>query len=182
VRPREELRFRPGEMAPLFGDTTATLIVDDDVIVSTTVVRLLQREGYHCTTAIDATEARARMAEGNFALAIVDVMMPGESGLELAESMLTEHPNLAVVMVTAVDDPSIAKEALETGVYGYIVKPFRANELLITVANAGRRRCLEIARRAYQSRLERLVDEHAIDLDVARFLNEVGAGQGRGHG
>ncbi len=182
MRPREELRFRPGEMAPLFGDTTATLIVDDDVIASSTVLRLLQREGYHCTAAGDATEARARLARGNFALAIVDVMMPGESGLELAESMLTEHPDLAVVMVTAVDDPSIAKEALETGVYGYIVKPFRANELLITVANAGRRRCLEIARRAYQSRLERLVDEHAIDLDVARFLNEVGAGQARGSG
>ena len=169
-------------MAPLFGDTTATLVVDDDDVTSLTIVRLLEREGYHCTTAVDATEARARLAETAFALAIVDVMMPGESGLELAERMLTDHPDIAVVMVTGVDDPSIAKQALETGVYGYVVKPFRANELLITVANAGRRRCLEIARRAYQNRLERLVDEHAIDLDVARFLNEVGAGQSRGRG
>jgi DNA-binding NtrC family response regulator len=164
-------------MAPLFGDTTAALIVDDDAITGITVLRLLEREGYHCTRASNATEARARLADGTFAVAIVDVMMPGESGLELAESMLTDHPDIAVVMVTAVDDTSIAKQALETGVYGYVVKPFRANELLITVANAGRRRCLEIARRAYQSRLERLVDEHAIDLDVARtFLNEVSAG------
>ncbi len=173
---REELRFRPGEMPPLFGDTAAALIVDDDEMIAELLVRLLSREGYRCTHASDADEARARLAEQGFALALVDVMMPGESGLELTESLLSEHPDLAVVMVTGVDDPNMAELALESGAYGYLVKPFRATELLITVANAGRRRCLEILHRTYQRRLERLVEERGRASDTVPMLPTDGDG------
>ena len=164
---REELRFRPGDMPPIFGNTADILIVDDDEIVTTILVRLLGRAGYRCTCARDAVTARARLAEGAFAIALVDVMMPGESGLELTESILAEHPDMAVVMVTAVDDTSIAERAFESGAYGYVVKPFRGPDLLLTVANAGRRRCLDIAQRAYQDRLELLVEEQARELENA---------------
>lgn len=157
-------------MPPLFGDTAAVLIVDDDEIVTTILVRLLGREGYKCTCARDALVARARLAEKEFSLALIDVMMPGESGLELAESILAAHPDMAVVMVTAIDDPSIAERALESGAYGYVVKPFRPHELLITVANAGRRRCLEITQRVHQNRLEALVADQAQELDVVRSV------------
>jgi putative two-component system response regulator len=163
-------------MPPLFGDTAAALIIDDEDMVAASLVRLLTREGYQCTSAASADQARALLAERPFALALVDVMMPGGSGLELAESMLAEYPDLAVVIVTGVDDRSIADLAFESGAYGYVVKPFRPNELLITVANAGRRRCLEIMHSAYQRRLECLVDEQAVDLDVAlNLLKIVGA-------
>jgi putative two-component system response regulator len=160
-------RFQPGEMPSLFGDTAAALIVDDDQQAARALSWLLADEGYRCTLAANATEARARLSEGPFALALVDVMMPGESGLELAARMLADFPDLAVVMVTAVDDPTIAELALETGAYGYIVKPFSANDVLITVANAGRRRCLEIERDAYEHRLELLIGEQEADLDDA---------------
>jgi putative two-component system response regulator len=160
-------------MPPLFGDTTATLIVDDDSTVAELVTRILETEGYVCTVAANAAEARTLIEQHEFALALVDVMMPGESGLELAADLLRGHPNIAVVMVTAVDDPKIAELAVDIGAYGYVVKPFAANQLLVTVANAGRRRCLEIERRAYQARLERRVDEQAADLDEAlRELKE----------
>jgi DNA-binding NtrC family response regulator len=154
-------------MPPLFGDTSATLIVDDDQLLAKVVADILAEEGYHCTLAADAAEARARLAESEYSLALVDVMMPGESGLELATSILRDHPDLAVVMVTAVDDPAIAELALDSGAYGYVVKPFQPNQVLITAANAGRRRCLEIERRMYQERLERRLDEQAADLDDA---------------
>ena len=162
-----ELVFRPGDMPPLFGDTTATLVVDDDRAVAELVTSVLETEGYKCSTACNAAEARLLIGERDFALALVDVMMPGESGLELAADLLRERPDVAVVMVTGVDDPKIAELAIDIGAYGYIVKPFAANQLLVTVANAGRRRCLEIERRAYQARLERRLDEQAADLDEA---------------
>jgi DNA-binding NtrC family response regulator len=159
--------FRPGSMPPLFGDTAATLVVDDDEQVAEALRRLLNRHGYDCTVAADAAEARAWLLEKDFALALVDVMMPGESGLELAVDMLAEHPDLAVVMVTGVDDPSIAELALSCGVYGYVVKPFQPNQVLVTVASASQRRCAEIERNLYEKRLELRVEEQAADLDDA---------------
>jgi DNA-binding response OmpR family regulator len=161
-------------MPPLFGDTASVLIVDDDEIVTTILVRLLGRAGYRCTCARDAVAARARLATDAFALALIDVMMPGESGLELAEGILAEYPDVAVVMVTGIDDPNVAESSFESGAYGYVVKPFRPPELLLTVANAGRRRCHEIAQRAYTRRLELLVDEQARELEIARLSRDFG--------
>lgn len=162
-----ELNFRPGDMPPLFGDTTSTLIVDDDPAVAQVVARILEADGYKCDTAANAAEARTKIAERDYALALVDVLMPGESGLELAAELLRGHADLAVVMVTGVDDPKIAQLAIDSGAYGYVVKPFAANQLLVTVANAGRRRCLEIERRVHRQRLERQLHDQSADLDDA---------------
>jgi DNA-binding response OmpR family regulator len=159
-----ELRFRPGEMPPLFGDTAAVLIVDDDPVLATVLESLLKPEGYHCTVAANAAEARAVLSEQSFALALVDVMMPGESGLELVADLLAKYRDLAVVMVTAIDEPNIAELALDSGAYGYIVKPFRESDVLITVANAGRRRCLEIEHHAHSERIERMLDDRTAEL------------------
>ncbi len=154
-------------MPRLFGDTAATLIVDDDPGLADVLRRLLSREGYDCTVVSSAAQARAALADRDFAVALVDVMMPEETGLELVADMLAEHPNLAVVMVTAVDDVNIAKLAIDSGVYGYVVKPFRPSQVLITVANASQRRCVEIERDVYERRLEVHVEEQAVDLDAA---------------
>jgi two-component system phosphate regulon response regulator OmpR len=162
-----EMRFRPGEMPPLFGDTAATLIVDDDPVLAAVLDALLAPEGYQCTFAANAAEARKRLEEKQFALALVDVMMPGESGLELVADLLGKQRDLAVVMITAIDEPSIADLALDSGAYGYIVKPFRESEVLITVANAGRRRCLEIEHRVHTERIERLLDDKTAELGDA---------------
>lgn len=168
-RPPTEPRrhFVPGEMPPLFGDTAATLIVDDDPVVADLLSRILTDEGYQCTTAGSGEEARDRLAESEYALALVDVMMPGESGLELVADMVTRHPCMAVVMVTGVDDPAIAERATESGVYGYIVKPFRPNDVVITVSNASHRRCADIERDAYERHLNRHIHEQTADLEDA---------------
>lgn len=156
------LRFRPGAMPPLFGDTTAVLIVDDEPAVSMLLEQILMPEGYHCTIANNAREARERLAERPYALALVDVLMPGENGLELVADIVPKYRDLAVVMVTGVDEPSIADLALDSGAFDFIVKPFRESEVLITVANAGRRRCVEIDRRVHAERVEReLADKSA---------------------
>jgi putative two-component system response regulator len=166
--PGAEFRFRPGQMPPMFGDTASTLIVDDDPVLASVLESILTPEGYRCTLAGNAAAARAAVAQGQFAVALVDVMMPGESGLELVADLLGKQDDLGVVMVTAVDEPSIAQLAIDSGAYGYIVKPFRESEVLITVANAGRRRCLEIEQRSHTERLQRMLADRTAELGDLR--------------
>jgi putative two-component system response regulator len=90
--------------------------------------------------------------------------MPGDSGLDLITSLLADHPDLATIMVTGVDDTQMAKVALETGAYGYVIKPFENNEILINVTNALRRRALEIENRRHREKLESMVKERTADL------------------
>ena len=170
----DQLRFQPGAMPPMFGDTAATLIVDDDPDLAGLLADVLRREGYDCTIAHAAPEARALLASRRFAIALVDVMMPGETGLELVDDLLGKYDDLAVVMVTGVDDPKVAELAIESGASGYVVKPFSVNQVVITVNNASRMRCLEIERRVQRQRLERVLADRTADLgDALTRLDEV---------
>jgi two-component system, cell cycle sensor histidine kinase and response regulator CckA len=153
----DDLRFCPGDMPPLSGEGASVLIVDDDAKLTGVLERLLRSEGYECTLAANGVEARARLSERDFAVAFVDINIPGESGLELVDDLLGKDPDLAVVMVTGVDNPRVVELALQSAAYGYLVKPFLPSQVLITVANAGRRRYLEIERRTQHARLKRLL-------------------------
>ena len=88
-----------------------------------------------------------------------DIEMPGESGLDLIRSVKTEYPNTAIVMVTVIDDQKTAKSVLKMGIYGYIIKPFDENQILISIANALRRRELEMREKRYREDLEKAVFE-----------------------
>jgi DNA-binding NtrC family response regulator len=164
---RLDFPFRPGEMPPLFGDTESLLVVEDDPATAALLVAMLEHEGYRCAIAADADEAMDMLNDEDFAVALVDILMPGETGLELVERALDVHPFLAVVMVTGVDDPDIAELALQSGAFGYLVKPFTHNEVLVAVSNAGRRRCLEIESAVYRRRLETHLEEQGADLEDA---------------
>ena len=154
-------------MPSLFGETASVLLVDDDPKMIDLMQAMLEPEGYRCDRAADADEAMEMLAANDYALALVDVLMPGDSGLELVERALDVHPFLGVVMVTGVDDPAIAEIALRSGAFGYLVKPLSHNQVLVAVSNAGRRRCLEIESAVYRRRLETRLDEQAADLDEA---------------
>lgn len=134
------------------------LIVDADEQAGELLGRVLERAGYEWETATGAEEAHERMRSTHFALILSDVLMPGESGLKLIQDVLSEHPEVAAMMVTGSDDPVHAKRALDFGAYGYIVKPFTPNEVMIAVANAFRRRELEIENRAQRHTLEQIVN------------------------
>lgn len=140
------------------------LIVDDEEQIRRLLARLLEGRGYSCATAADAGEARRLLAQEPFDLVLSDVNMPGESGLDLVRDVRIRYPEAAVVMVTGLDDPRYAQEALQTGVYGYMLKPFKPNELLINVANALRRRALELETRDHRESLERTVLERTAAL------------------
>jgi putative two-component system response regulator len=142
----------------------AVLVVDDDEAIRRVVTRILERAGYACTEAPNPTEARSLARVQEFSLVTCDVNMPGGSGLALVADLRERHPDIAVLMVTGMDDREIAATATELGAYGYVTKPFATNEILIAVDNALRRRELEIENRTHQQHLERLVAERTADL------------------
>ena len=154
-------------MPPLFGATDSLLVVDDDPATAALLVAMVEHEGYRCAIAADADEAMEMLQDDEFAVALVDIHMPGENGLELVERALAVHPFLAVVMVTGVDDPQIAELALQSGAFGYVVKPFAHTDVVVAVSNAGRRRCLEIESAVYRRRLETHLEEQGADLEDA---------------
>lgn len=92
--------------------------------------------------------------------------MPGTSGLDLATQIAVDFPGAAVVMVSGVDDPDTALRAIETGVDGYVLKPFRATEIQITVMNALRRRMVEMENRRHRDALESSVSGRTAELSV----------------
>ena len=143
---------------------TNILVVDDEESVRHLLSRMLLRGGYECTLAADAAQARKFIKDRNFELILCDVAMPGESGIDFIRYVAAEYPDTATIMVTAIDDPEIAETALEAGIYGYIIKPFNANELIINVRNSLRRRDLEIADQTYRKNLEQKVEERTSEL------------------
>jgi putative two-component system response regulator len=133
------------------------LIVDDEEQIRTLLARLLGAHGYECVTAESAAAGRRMLEQAPVGLVLSDVNMPGESGLDFTREVLATHRDTAVVMVTGMDDRRYAEAAIELGAYGYVLKPFKPNELIINVGNALRRRALEIENRSSRERLEQTV-------------------------
>lgn len=143
------------------------LVVDDEEPIRRLIGYLLQTHGYTVTLAADAREARQLLDKEPYALMLCDVNMPGESGMDLVRTILEEHPHTASIMVTGLDSSVLANAALDMGAFGYIVKPFETNEVLIDVANALRRRKLEIENRFHREHLEDLVRTRTMALQQA---------------
>jgi len=140
------------------------LIVDDEPIILRVLGNWLSKEGYTCTVAQSGLEAMDRLRHGRYDLLISDITMPGMSGIELLEQAHTLDAEMAVIMVTGVDDRSTASTALAKGAYGYVIKPFAPNEVLIAATAALERRRLERDRREYEQLLEARVHERTRDI------------------
>ena len=140
------------------------LVVDDDRAIRRMIARIVMRAGYACSEACDPAEALLVADQQDFDLVMCDVNMPGGSGLQLVRDLRARHPDIAVLMVSGMDDPQTAGLAIDSGAYGYIVKPFETNEILIAADNALRRRQLEIENLSHRKHLELLVAERTADL------------------
>lgn len=140
------------------------LIVDDETSVCRTLARIADKIGGSCFFASSAREARQHLKAQGFGLMFCDIRMPGESGIDFVKDVLHEHPDTAVIMVTVVDDFETVERAVEIGVYGYIVKPFKISEVLINIVSALRRRELEAESRTYRENLEQKVADRTAEL------------------
>jgi len=143
------------------------LIVDDDEALRRWEERVICERGYSCDSAGDADDARGHLLRSVYQLVLLDVNMPGETGMELLNHIRSNHPAVAVVMLTGEDDLKLAMTAIEQGAYGYMVKPVGSGELLINVANALHRRRRELENRRLVQRLRATVDERSHELDEA---------------
>ncbi len=140
-------------------EDTRILIVDDEESIRNMLLRLLKMTGYICTTAPDAIKARAILSKQDFELVLCDMNMPGESGMDLIKFISASYPDTAIIMVTGHDSPELAESAMDLGAYGYVIKPFKPNQLIINISNALRRRNLEINNRLYIMDMEKIIDE-----------------------
>jgi YesN/AraC family two-component response regulator len=96
------------------------VIVDDEEPIRRMLARLLEHDGYECEVASDGEQARSLISQGDFDLVLTDMDMPGISGLDLIMEVSHDHPETATVMITGLDDTTLAHTALEMGAYGYI--------------------------------------------------------------
>ena len=119
-------------------DAPHLLVIDDDRRLRELLSRYLSENGFRVTAASDAQEARRRIGGLAFDMMIVDVMMPGESGLELTAS-LRETKDVPILILTARGEPQSRIEGLETGADDYLAKPFEPRELLLRINNILRR-------------------------------------------
>ena len=144
------------------------LIVDDEQDLRSIFKRFLDVEGYACETRGSAEEALDLLAGGNFSLVITDINMPGMSGIDLLREIRSRYPEVAVLVISAVDDRDVAVKALELGAFSYMIKPVSRNELTINVINGLRHRFLEMEHRRQNERLEELVQRRTRRLVEAK--------------
>ena len=115
-------------------DAPHLLLVDDDRRIRDLLSRFLCGEGYRVTTAMSAADARAKLQGLNFDLLILDVMMPGETGFDLARFIRTTS-TVPIVMLTARHEAESRIEGLQIGADDYVAKPFEPRELLLRIGN-----------------------------------------------
>lgn len=115
-------------------DAPHLLVVDDDRTIRVLLSRFLAREGYRVSTAESAAEARAKLDGLSFDLLILDIMMPGENGFDLARAIRATS-GVPILMLTARDEKESRIMGLEIGADDYVAKPFEPRELSLRVAN-----------------------------------------------
>jgi len=114
------------------------LIVDDDREIRDLLARFLERNRFRVTTARDGREARRAWTNGHYQLVVLDLMLPGESGLDLARWMRMQG-NVPIIMLTAMGDETDRIIGLELGADDYLPKPFNPRELMARMRAVMRR-------------------------------------------
>jgi two-component system, OmpR family, phosphate regulon response regulator OmpR len=105
------------------------LIVDDDKRLRDLLRRFLSEQGFRVTVATDAADARRKLAGLDFDLLVLDIMMPGENGLDLTRSLRTQK-TVPILLLTAMGEPDDRITGLDSGADDYLPKPFEPRELV----------------------------------------------------
>ena len=150
------------------------LIVDDEEAVRRLLHQSLSKEGYQCQEADTADQVLDKLRSNPAELVLLDIKMPGKSGAELLPEIKAGCPDTAVIMATAITDTNMAIQCMKQGAYDYLTKPFRLDEVILSIDRALEKRRLELENRDYQQHLEQRVEQQARKIRVS-FLNAVTA-------
>lgn len=142
--------------AALVQDTSRRiLVVDDESTIRLALSRFLRSRGFDVEVADSGTAALETLSREPFCLMLCDLRMPGITGLEVVPRALERHPDLGIIMLTAVNDATSATEALSRGAFDYLTKPVELPDLQAAVERALVRRTRSMERRA----IDRLIRE-----------------------
>lgn len=154
------------------------LVVDDDREIRELLAKFLERQRLRVTTARDGKEARRAFLNGHYQLVVLDLMLPGEGGLDLARWFRTET-NVPIIMLTAMADETDRIIGLELGADDYVTKPFNPRELLARIRAVLRRtneaedRVLDHATKVYsfagwmlETARRRLLDPNGVEVSI----------------
>ena len=137
---RAELQDRESEaLVPAAG---RILVVDDDDAVRRLLAGILSYAGYDVRDVASTWEARRALEDDSITLLLTEVSMPRETGLELARFVSSEHPSTATLLMSALDDPGIARAAIDIGACGFLAKPISRSAVLVGVTSALRSRAV----------------------------------------
>ncbi len=134
------------------------LVVDGEEPIREIVSSMLGAAGYEAQEAESGMEALAILKKsGEFELMVTELMMPNVNGMALLEVVREKYPDMPVLMLTGVNDISVALAVLRNGAYDYLLKPFEREQLVAAVRRGLDLRRLKLETRAYQSNLESIV-------------------------
>lgn len=150
------------------------LVVDDEEYVRKLLERILEPAGYEVVTADGAQEASDRLSHAGIDLVLLDIRMPGKSGLEFLPEIRASYPDTAVIMVTATADMDIAIRCMKQGACDYISKPINTEWVITGVNRALERRNLELENKGYRQHLEDTVTVQAEKIRTS-LLNSITA-------
>lgn len=135
------------------GDKERILIVDDSATVRRMFAKCLE-DRYECYEAESVSDALIFLKQNDFALVLTDIIMPGMSGIELLRKIIETYPDTAVIVVSGVDRPQRALDAVRLGAFDYLIKPCDLDVLELTVERALERRTLLSNAHRYKADLE----------------------------
>lgn len=150
----------------------SVLVVDDEAVIRKLLKQTLTVEGYECREAGNANQALEELQNNRIELVILDIKMPGKSGVQLLSELRASYPDTMVVMATAITETSTAIHCMRLGAYDYITKPFNLDEVVLSIGRALEKRRLVLENRDYQQHLEQKVEEQAKKIR-ASFLNAI---------
>jgi putative nucleotidyltransferase with HDIG domain len=148
------------------------LIVDDEASIRRLLNQKLTKTGYHCEEASSSDEALEKLKTYNADLIMLDMKMPGKSGIDLIPELKAKYPNTAVIMATAVAESSLAIQCMRLGADDYITKPFNLDEVAMNVQKVLEKRLLEHRIKEYQQNLQQKVDQQTGEIR-ALFLGSI---------
>ncbi|MGP8080951.1 MAG: HD domain-containing phosphohydrolase [Dehalococcoidales bacterium] len=150
------------------------LIVDDEVTIRLLLHQKLTQQGYHCEEVSCSDEAADKMKTYPADLIMLDMKMPGKSGMDLLPELKSRFPDTAVVMATAVAEANLAIQCMRLGADDYITKPFNLDEVVMNVEKVLEKRVLEFQIREYQEQLQQKVEEQTKEIR-SLFLGSIEA-------
>ncbi len=118
------------------GNEPNILIVDDEKVICNLLHDELTERGYQCAAAMSGDEALAKLKQGKFDVILLDIRLPGMSGMEVLREVWLNHADTAAIMITAVNDVDTAVEAMKLGASDYLVKPFNLDKVDASIRHA----------------------------------------------